>query len=178
MVSLLLRLAFIGSTLVVAWNVIVMWVRVLRGPRKPATLPPAYPPSPARDMAQDALRAINAIQLEVASLKDAEMWQATNKFGNAVERLNMAVLNDPDRYRLAKRYLGQILPAAEEALGKFAALYKTGRKEAAKVPFLELTGELTTAFNQAADDYMKAIEAEVLVEADVLRDLLDRARRD
>jgi len=177
MIGLLLRLAVLGSAIVVALNVVTTWMRALTGPKASKALPKDIPPSPARDMVEAATRKVNAIQVEIAGLKDAEMWQAANAFANAVGRLNEAVLSAPDRYRLARRYLGQILPAAEEATAKFAALYRTTGADAAKAPFLELAGELTTAYDQAAKDYMQATAAEVLVEAEVLRELLERARR-
>ena len=176
MIPFLVRLAVIGSALWVAINVVITWMRALTGPRKAEALPPTLPPSPARDMVADAVKCVTAIQVEIAGLKDPEMWQAASAFEAAVGRLNAAVISDPERYRLARRYLGQILPAAEEAAVKFAALYRTTGDDA-KAPFLELFGELTSAFDQAAKDYMQATAAEVLVEADVLRDLLERARR-
>lgn len=177
MLGLLVRLAVLGSAFVVMWNVIGTWVRALAAPKKAPVLPPAAPPSPARDMVEEATRQLNAIEVDVARLKDPEMWAATRRFVDAVGRLNQAVLSDPDRYRLARRYLGQILPAAEEATSKFAALYQTTGEASAKEPFLELAAELTAAYEQAARDYMEATAAEVLVEAEVLRELLDRARR-
>ncbi len=177
MINLLVRLAVLGSAFVVLWNVLGTWLRALSAPKKTPALPASVPPSPARDMVEAATRHLNAIEVEVARLKDPAMWQAAEDFAAAVGRLNAAVLSDPDRYRLARRYLGQILPAAEEATAKFAALYRTTGAEAARAPFLELAGELTAAFDQAARDYMQATAAEVLVEAEVLRELLDRARR-
>lgn len=176
MIPLLVRLAVIGSALVVAANVVLTWFRVLTGPRKAKAIEAELPPSPARDMVEEATTRMNAIQVTVAQLKDPEMWQATAAFAQAVERLNAAVMSDPDRYRTARRYLGQILPAAEEAITKFAALYRTTGPDV-KAPFLELAAELTTAYDQAATDYMETTAAEVLVEAEVLRELLDRARR-
>ena len=166
----------IGSALVVAVNVIITWMRALAGPRKPKAIEAEIPPSPARDMVEESTKHLNAILVKVAELKDAEMWHAATRFEEAVGRLNTAVLSDPDRYRSARRYLGQILPAADEAVTKFAALYRTTGPEV-KPSFLELVDELTVGFDQAAKDYMKATEAELLVEADVLRELLDRARR-
>ena len=177
MIGLLLRLAVLGSAFVVVWNVAAAWVRALTGPKKPAALPAEIPPSPARDMVEDATRRVNAIQVQIARLKDAQMWQATSDFSEAVARLNEAVLSDPGRYRLARRYLTQILPAAEDATDKFAVLYRTTGKAAAKAPFIELADELTSAFDQAARDYMQPTADEVLVEAEVLRELLDRTRR-
>lgn len=178
MIGLLVRLAVLGSALVLAINVAATWIRALTAPKKPKELsPPDVPASPARDMVEDATRRINALLVDVAALKDTEMWQAANGFSEAVGRLNGAVLSDPERYRTARRYLGQILPAAQEATSKFAALHRNTGDSEAKRQFLELAGELTAAYEQAARDYMKATAAEVLVEAEVLRELLDRARR-
>ena len=50
MIPFLVRLAVLGSALVVAANVVITWMRALSPPRKKEALPSNLPPSPARDI--------------------------------------------------------------------------------------------------------------------------------
>lgn len=178
MVAFLIRLAVLGSMLLIAFNVFAGWWR-LRGVRKRAQPVRSATPEEekAREMAEAATRRATAIRVAAARLGDREMWQAAERVAAAVDALVRAVMAAPERNRQARRYLGQILPAAAEAVQDFAKLYRAGRNPAIRREYLELTGELASAFEAASAQYLGAKTDEVLIEAEVLRDLLERAKR-
>lgn len=173
--NLVIRLALMGGTLLVFWNVTRVWLRALGQPRKTlATSPEDRTGRRAREMAEAATKWLTDMRVEVAALDDAEMWAATEGFAAAVERLIAAMLADPGRYRKARRLLGQVLYAAEQAVRHFARHQRANRDATARRRFLELARELEAAYSRAADDYARAGAAELAIEADVLRELLRR----
>ncbi len=175
--SLLFRLALMASTLIVMWNFARAWVGVLRAPKdKPELGPQSHAEIAARVMAEEATRHVTAIEVAIAGLGDQALWRATEQFTDSVERLKAAMLAEPDYYKRAKRHLGQILIATEQTAKHFARHQDATPDLGTRQQFLELTAELTEAFDRAAAQYAKSGAAELQIEAETLKELLRRSR--
>ena len=176
--SLVFRLALLASSIFVAWNFARAWIAVLRAPKKKAALPKDSPQDiAAKVLVQEATRHVVAIEVAIAGLSDAELWGETEKFTDAVKKLSAAVLANPKHYRRAKRHLGQILIGAEQTARHFARHYSATPDPGTRRRFLALLGELSDAFVRAVTAYASAGAAELEVEAETLRELLRRNRR-
>ncbi len=177
MLNILIRLAVMGSMIVLAVNVVRTWVHALRAPRKAIVAPPEDRVAfRAGEMVEHAMKRLTAMEVAVARLEDAEMWAATEGYAAEVRRLTAAVMADPQHYRRAKRHLGQILFASEQAVKHFVRHYGAMRDAGTRARFLGIMGELEAEFARAAGRYAEAGAAELEVEAEVLRDLLKRHR--
>ncbi len=178
MLSLFLRLAMLGGGVLVMWNVFATFARALRAPKKVLIAAPEDRASAAaRDLCSSAARRVTNIEMAMAGLGDAELWSATEAFAKAVGQLIAAVQADPVRYRRARRHLGQILFGTEQATKRFAKLNSVVVNDASKAGFLTLLQDLSDAFERAASEYSKAGLTDLEIESQVLRDLIDRAKR-
>lgn len=172
------RLAMMGGAVLVMWNVAITFARALRHPKRTVTLPPgSRDEAAAREMVERALVRLTSIQVAVAELKDEELWSATEELSEAVNHLTSVVLGDPARYRRARRHLGQILFGADHVTKRFAALYGPTPDVEAKERFIVLLADLEKTYRRAASDYAKAGMEDLVVETEVLRQLVDRAKR-
>lgn len=175
--SFVFRLALLASTIIVMLNFARAWIAVLRGPKRPPEIPAeSHAEIAARVMAEEATRHIMAIEVAVAGLADADLWQATEAFSGAVNRLKAAMLAEPDHYRRAKRHLGQILIAAEHTARHFARHYAATPNPGTRRQFMELLEELTLAYDRATEHYASAGAAALELEAETLKELLKRSR--
>lgn len=175
--SLVFRLALLASTVIVMWNFARAWVGVLRAPKERPALPAATNSEiAARVMAEEATRHVTAIEVAIAGLSDADLWQATSGFTEAVGRLKAAVLAEPDHYKRAKRHLKQILIAAEQTAKHFARHYAATPDPGTRRQFIALLGDLTEAYDRATSRYAEAGAVELEIEAETLKELLRRNR--
>lgn len=178
MLTLIIRLAMLGGVIVLTANVLGYWLRALLPPAKPAAaLPGDRAEARARTMAEQAARRVTAMEVAVAELKDDELWRAIAAVSEAVRRLISALIADPERHRRARRHLGQLLYAAEQTVIRFARHYRGSRDDAARARFLGIAGDLAAEFDRAARDYAKSGAADLELDAEVLSDLIERARR-
>ena len=175
--SLVVRIALLASSLIVMWNFARAWVGMLRAPKnKPELTPQSHAEIAARVMAEEATRHVTAIEVAIAGLGDQALWQAIEQFTESVGRLKAAMLAEPDYYKRAKRHLGQILIATEQTAKHFARHQKATPEPETRQQFLDLSAELTVAFDRAAAQYAKSGAAELQVEAETLKELLRRSR--
>ncbi len=176
--SLIFRLAMMGGAMLVMWNVVVTFARALRHPAKTIALPPeTRDEAAARDMVERALSRVTAIEIAIASLKDEDLWTATEAMADAVSRLTRAVLGDPPRYRRARRHLGQVLFGAEHVSKKFATIYGGTPDPDAKARFISLLADLERAYDRAAKAYARSGMDDLEIETAVIRELIDRAKK-
>lgn len=176
--SLIFRLAMMGGAVLVMWNVVTTFARALRHPARTVALPPeSRDEATARELVQLALERITTTEVAMAALKDPELWSATEGFAESAKRLTAAVLADPGRYRRARRHLGQILFGAAHVAKRFQSLYAATPDAEAKARMITLFTDLEATYARAAEQYAKAGMDDLEVETDVLRQLLDRARR-
>lgn len=177
MLNILVRLAVMGSVIVLALNVVRTWFHALRSPRKAIIAAPedriAFR---AGEMVEQAVHRVTSMEMAVAQLNDAQVWTALEGFAEAVRRLTAAVMAEPAYYKRAKRHLGQILFAAEQAVRHFARHYSAMQDPSMRQRFLDLASELEAEFDRAAMRYAEAGAADLEVETEVLRDLLKRHR--
>ena len=175
--SLVFRLALLASSLFVMWNFAKAWITVLSAPKKAPELPPmSHAEIAARVLAEEATRHVTAIEVAIAGLADQELWEATEAFTKSVHGLQDAMLAEPTYYKRAKRHLGQILIAAEQTARHFARHYAATPDPGTRWQFLDLAGELTTAYTRAAEQYAQSGAADLTVEAETLKELLRRNR--
>ncbi len=173
---MLLRLAMMGGAVLFAWNLATEVGRLLRKPKTPEALPPANrEEAAARDMCAAALEKTTAIEMAIAPLGDGVLWNRAEGFSFAVNKLTDAVLADPSRYRRARRHLTQILFGAKHAAKHFAKLYAASPNEEARDNFVSLLDDLTAAYQKAAEQYAEAGYADLEIEEDVLRELVEKA---
>ncbi len=176
--SLVFRLAMMGGAVLVMWNVFATFARALRHPAQTVALPPeSREEQAAREIVERALKRTTSIEVHIADLKDGDLWSATEAFVGAVKGLTKAVLANPSKYRRVRRHLGQILFGADHVTKRFSELYGATPDAAAKADFIALLGDLERTFLRATEGYAKAGMDELQVEADVLRQLLNRSRR-
>lgn len=176
--SLVFRLALMASTLIVAWNFARVWIGSLKAPRKAEPLPPlSREEIAARVMAEEAVRHTTAIEVAIAKLSDEELWQATAAFTTSVEKLKEAVLAEPAFYRRAKRHLGQFLIAAEQASKHFARHYAAHPDPGTRRQYMSLAQDLTDAYERATQRYAEAGAQQLEIEAETLKELLNRHRQ-
>ncbi len=167
-----------GGVVLVMWNVTITFARALRHPKQTVALPPeSRDEAAAREMVERALVRLTSMRVAVAELKDEELWSAMEKLSEAVNHLTSVVLSDPTRYRRARRHLGQILFGADHVARRFAALYRPSPDAEAKERFIALLTDLEKTYRRAASDYAKAGMEDLVVETEVLRQLVDRAKR-
>jgi hypothetical protein len=177
MINVFLRLAVFSGMIVLSFGVLRTWWHALRAPRKALSVSPETRAEfQAREMAEAATRWVTAMEVAIAELGDPELWGAMERFSKSIGRLTAAVLADPVRYRRGRRYLGQILVAAEQAVLHFARHYRATGDDDTRERFLELTGELAQEYDRAAKEYAGAGADDLAIETEVLRELLRRHR--